>query len=67
MKPTSLIFFLAGAVLLSVLAHSRGEAPAAAPEHSLGSTTRATGFPIPTGAKPTRSSSRKSNTSLRMD
>ena len=47
MKRTSLIFFLAGAVLVSVLAHSRGEAPAAAPEALTGFDDQSNGFSDP--------------------
>jgi len=47
MKRTSLIFFLAGAVLFSVLAHSRGEAPAAAPEALTGFDDQSNGFSDP--------------------
>src|ERR1700676_4391365 len=47
MKRTSLISFLAGAVLLSVFAHSRGEAPAAAPEALTGFDDQSNGFSDP--------------------
>src|SRR3984893_14948729 len=47
MKRTSLISFLPGAVLLSVLAHSRGEAPAAAPEALTGFDDQSNGFSDP--------------------
>src|SRR5580693_4576727 len=47
MKRTSLIFFLAGAVLFSVLAHSRGEAPAQPPEALTGFDDQSNGFSDP--------------------
>src|ERR1700676_2910286 len=47
MKRTSLISFLAGAVLLSVFAHSRGEAPPAAPEALTGFDDQSNGFSDP--------------------
>ena len=47
MKPTTLLFVLAGAVLLGLAAHSRGQAPTQAPEALTGFDDQSNGFSDP--------------------
>jgi CxxC motif-containing protein (DUF1111 family) len=47
MKPTTLILILAGAVLLCVVTHSRGQAPALSPEALTGFDDQSNGFSDP--------------------
>lgn len=47
MKPTTLLFVLAGAVLLGLAAHSRGQAPAQPPEALIGFDDQSNGFSDP--------------------